>query len=110
MKRFEFENTERVTLLSRSHSLGKLHSEVLRAAACKTSGPPSERKSQQPLPVAWELLQYLRYSLAREQKCAWTDCGEGFRQAGEASISYYLAGLAGCLVDGAGGLRSISAW
>ena len=59
--------------------------------------------------VVWELLQYLHYSLAQEQKCARTDCDEGFRQAGESSISHYLAGLVECLMEG-WGLRSISAW
>lgn len=35
-------------------------------------------------------------------KCARTDCDESFRQAGESSISHYLAGLAGVWWRGGG--------
>lgn len=35
-------------------------------------------------------------------KCAWTDCDESFRQAGESSISHYLAGLVGVWWRGGG--------
>lgn len=71
--------------------------EVLWTEVTKTLAPElqSECRSQQPVPLLRELLQYLHYSLAREQKCARTDCDEGFRQAGESSISHYLAGLVG---------------
>lgn len=62
----------------------------------------TECRSQQPVPVVWELVQYLLYSLALEKKCAWTDCDEGFRQAGDSSISHYLAGLVGVRRRGGG--------
>lgn len=61
-----------------------------------------ECRSQQPVPVVWELVQYLHYSLALEKKCAWTDCDEGFRQAGDSSISHCLAGLVGVRRRGGG--------
>ncbi|TNN71754.1 hypothetical protein EYF80_018105 [Liparis tanakae] len=41
------------------------------------------------------VLRSLLCSLAREQKCARTDCDGGFRQAGESSTPHYLAGLVG---------------
>lgn len=61
-----------------------------------------EHRTQEPVPVVWEFLQYLHYSLAQEQKCARTDCDEGFRQAGESSISHYLAWLVGVWWRGGG--------
>lgn len=76
-----------------------LQREMTRTLASELQG---EHRSQQPVPLVWELLLYLHYSLALEQKCARTDCDEGFRQAGESSISHYLAGLVGVWWRGGG--------
>lgn len=76
--------------------------EVLWTEMTKTFGSWAACWMQQPVRLVWELLQYLHYSLAQEQKCARTDCDEGFRQAGESSISHYLAGLVGVWWRGGG--------
>lgn len=78
--------------------------EARRTKMTRTLAPelPAECGAQQPAPLVPELLQYLLYSLAREQKCARTDCDKGFRQAGDSSISHYLARLVGVWWRGGG--------